>query len=488
MDAVQNDPKLAKFKKMLSMGVPEPAVRQKMMMAQVSPATVDLFFNKATTAAAGSPKKPKSNLMKLHWDKMEEVPDDSVWANVQGQFASDDSKKNDNIAKLKKLFTKQTAKSRKASGKTNAAKKKKSSQILDGKRAHNIEIGLAQYRAFSSFADIVRAVCHMDRRLLNVSKVATLIDIAPTEAEKKQALRNTGGNGELSKASKWVLEAIKQDRFASKCETFLFILQFGDNFSQLSKRISLISNACRAVMGSESLKTVLGNVLDIGNAMNQGTHAGGARGFKLDSLLKLTQTKSQDKKTTVLDFLVESEAEHNLQNSESPPSDGPTVITGVWVEELKGMSEVARLSRAELNTEFLQLQHGMTKIRNLGNRSVGAVPEQAAPGAEDDECALNEAAFRKACKQFSEKEERRIRMCRSVLEEMGKLCEELALYFGEDSKRYDVTKAFETLGQFSKLYERSLNKLVEKRERQERMAQRAANPSNFFRRRSSKKS
>ena len=114
----------------------------------------------------------------------------------------------------------------------------------------------------------------------------------------------------------------------------------------------------------------------------------------------------------------------------------------------------------------------------------------AAPcvGAEGDECALNEAAFRKACKQFSEKEERRIRMCRSVLEEMGKLCEELALYFGEDSKRYDVTKAFETLGQFSKLYERSLNKLVEKRERQERMARRAANPSNFFRRRSSKKS
>ena len=65
------------------------------------------------------------------------------------------------------------------------------------------------------------------------------------------------------------------------------------------------------------------------------------------------------------------------------------------------MSEVARLSRAELNTEFLQLQHGMTKIRNLGNRSVGAVPEQAAPGAEDYVCARNEAAFRKACKQFS---------------------------------------------------------------------------------------
>jgi hypothetical protein len=38
--------------------------------------------------------------------------------------------------------------------------------------------------------------------------------------------------------------------------------------------------------------------------MNEGTRTGGAAGFKFDSLLKLTQTKSSDGKMTVLDFLV----------------------------------------------------------------------------------------------------------------------------------------------------------------------------------------
>ena len=46
------------------------------------------------------------------------------------------------------------------------------------------------------------------------------------------------------------------------------------------------------------------SVLAIGNAMN--AESGGGRavaGFTLDSLLKLTTTRSADKKTTVLDYL-----------------------------------------------------------------------------------------------------------------------------------------------------------------------------------------
>jgi hypothetical protein len=38
--------------------------------------------------------------------------------------------------------------------------------------------------------------------------------------------------------------------------------------------------------------------------MNEGTRTGGAEGFKFDSLLKLTQTKSADGKMTVLDYIV----------------------------------------------------------------------------------------------------------------------------------------------------------------------------------------
>ena len=114
------NPKLLKFKKMLSMGIPAPAVRQKMIMAQISAADIgDLFDSdgNGTISNASSittTPKPKSNLMKLHWDKMEEVPEDSVWANVNGSTA--DTNKDDNIARLKQLFAK-TGNTKKANGK-----------------------------------------------------------------------------------------------------------------------------------------------------------------------------------------------------------------------------------------------------------------------------------------------------------------------------------------------------------------------------------
>ena len=59
-------------------------------------------------------------------------------------------------------------------------------------------------------------------------------------------------------------------------------------------------------MKSEKLQLVLEAVLTIGNIMNEGTSTGDAAGFKFDSLLKLTQTKSIDGKMTVLDYIVSS--------------------------------------------------------------------------------------------------------------------------------------------------------------------------------------
>ena len=110
----QINPALKKFEKMLSMGIPKPAVKQKMVMAQISEAEIAAFFgniNGGQAAPAQRPvvKKPKSNLMKLHWEKMEKVPESSVWANVN-QVETNTSKDN-NIAKLKRLFAKNVPKS-----------------------------------------------------------------------------------------------------------------------------------------------------------------------------------------------------------------------------------------------------------------------------------------------------------------------------------------------------------------------------------------
>jgi hypothetical protein len=79
---------------------------------------------------------------------------------------------------------------------------------------------------------------------------------------------------------------------------------FSDSAREIERKLDLLSNVCTQVLKSERLKRILGSVLSIGNKLNEGTRTGGVAGFKFESLLKLTQTKSPNGKMTVLDFLV----------------------------------------------------------------------------------------------------------------------------------------------------------------------------------------
>ena len=69
------------------------------------------------------------------------------------------------------------------------------------------------------------------------------------------------------------------------------------------------------------------------------------------------------KKMTVLDFLVESEAEET--------SKGKDVnnLAGLWVNELRGLSDAARLRRKEMQKEFNQLKSGMDSVKRIADAS-----------------------------------------------------------------------------------------------------------------------
>ena len=67
-----------------------------------------------------------------------------------------------------------------------------------------------------------------------------------------------------------------------------------------------LQEVCGQVLNSEKLIQALEMVLNIGNLMNEGNLNGGVEAFKFESLPKLSQTKSFDGKTNVLDYIVET--------------------------------------------------------------------------------------------------------------------------------------------------------------------------------------
>lgn len=63
--------------------------------------------------------------------------------------------------------------------------------------------------------------------------------------------------------------------------------------------------ACNKLRNSRLFLKLLEAVLKTGNRMNDGTYRGGAQAFKLDTLLKLSDVKGTDGKTTLLHFVVQ---------------------------------------------------------------------------------------------------------------------------------------------------------------------------------------
>ena len=67
-------------------------------------------------------------------------------------------------------------------------------------------------------------------------------------------------------------------------------------------------NASLALLSSAQFPRLLALILDIGNYLNAGTRSGGAKGFRLASLLALKDTRSANEdKISLLDYLVEVE-------------------------------------------------------------------------------------------------------------------------------------------------------------------------------------
>ena len=100
---------------------------------------------------------------------------------------------------------------------------------------------------------------------------------------------------------------------------------FDEHVEEARAGFNTLQEVCSQVMESEKLIAVLEMVLNIGNLMNAGSLDGGVEAFKFESLPKLSQTKSADGKTTVLDYIVETFIEKGERKSLLLMSEFPDI-------------------------------------------------------------------------------------------------------------------------------------------------------------------
>ncbi|GJS24143.1 formin-like protein 14 [Tanacetum coccineum] len=148
-------------------------------------------------------------------------------------------------------------------------------QLVDFRRAYNYEIMLTKIKI--PLPDILNVVLALDATALDIDQVENLIKLCPTKE--------------------------KVPLVESKLRVFAFTCTFASQVSDLRKQLSVINDASIEVKESEKLRQIMQTILTLGNVLNQGTARGSAVGFKLDNLLKLSDTRARNNKMTLMHYL-----------------------------------------------------------------------------------------------------------------------------------------------------------------------------------------
>ncbi|KAL2328314.1 hypothetical protein Fmac_021741 [Flemingia macrophylla] len=174
-------------------------------------------------------------------------------------------------------------------------------RIIDPRKAQNLSILLRALNVTTE--EVVDALTEGNE--IPVELIQTLLKMAPTEDEELKLRLFTGQLTELGPAERF-LKVLVDIPFAFKrleCLMFKFMLQ--EEFQSIKDSFSTLEVACNELRKSRLFLKLLEAVLKTGNRMNSGTYRGGAQAFRLDTLLKLSDVKGTDGKTTLLHFVVQ---------------------------------------------------------------------------------------------------------------------------------------------------------------------------------------
>lgn len=353
-----------------------------------------------TSDAGGSDHEvdaPKAKLKPFFWDKVLANPEQSmVWHQIKsGSFQF-------NEEMIESLFGYAPANKNK-----NELKKESSSQdpsnqynpIIDPKKAQNLSILL---RALNV---TIEEVCDALREgnELPVEFLESLLKMAPTTDEELKLRLYSGEVAQLGPADRF-LKVLVDIPFAFKrMEALLFMSTLQEEVSTAKESYATLEVACKELRNSRLFLKLLEAVLKTGNRMNTGTFRGGAQAFKLDTLLKLSDVKGTDGKTTLLHFVVQeiirsegvraARAASESQSLSSVKSDdlledvshdseeyyrslGLQVVSGLS-GELESVRKAASIDADSLTGGVAKLGHSLMKTRNFLNSEMKNAGEES---------------------------------------------------------------------------------------------------------------
>uniref|UniRef100_A0A8C7FLH6 Formin like 2 n=1 Tax=Oncorhynchus kisutch TaxID=8019 RepID=A0A8C7FLH6_ONCKI len=192
------------------------------------------------------------------------------------------------------------------------------------------------------------SVCMFDLRTLSVDYVECLMRFLPTENEVKimrQYEKERKPVEALTDEDRFMMHFSKIERLMQKMTIMAFIGNFCESVQMLTPQLHAIIAASVSIKSSQKLKKILEIILALGNYMNS-SKRGAVYGFKLQSLDLLLDTKSTDRKMTLLHYIANVVKEKYQQ-------------VHLFYNELHYVEKAAAVSLENVLLDVKELQRGM---------------------------------------------------------------------------------------------------------------------------------
>lgn len=260
--------------------------------------------SKRSSSAGEGSTNEKVKLKPLHWDKVNpNVEHSMVWDKIdKGSFKFDGDLMEALFGSVAANRKSPREDSRSTSPFTNKSGPPSQIFILDTRKSQNTAIVLKSLAI--SRREIIDAL--NEGQGLSADTIEKLARIAPTDEEASQIIAFDGDPTRLADAESFLYHLLKSVPTAfTRFNAMLFRSTYDSELSSIKESLKSLESACKELRTRGLFLKLLEAVLKAGNRLNAGTSRGNAQAFNLIALRKLSDVKSSDGKTTLLQFVVQ---------------------------------------------------------------------------------------------------------------------------------------------------------------------------------------
>uniref|UniRef100_A0A8B9GNW9 Inverted formin, FH2 and WH2 domain containing n=1 Tax=Astyanax mexicanus TaxID=7994 RepID=A0A8B9GNW9_ASTMX len=285
---------------------------------------------------------PTLRMKKLNWQKLNSraVTDGRcIWASVQTDQALEP-----NYNSIEQLFSLPVAEPKDKNPVAPVKKEPKEISFIDPKKNLNLNIYLKQFKC--SNEDFVAMIQKGDRSKFDVEVLKQLLKLLPEKHEIDNLNSFQGDQDKLANVDRFYILLLAVPRYQLRIECMLLCEETVSVLEILKPKAELVEAACESE-SSTLLPSFCKLILHVGNFLNYGSHTGNAEGFKISSLLKLTETKSNKGRITLLHHILEV-----LINLESVQAEASGLCKRLKDAEKKVTSSVPDVKEQFLSENF----------------------------------------------------------------------------------------------------------------------------------------